>query len=169
MPAAVNFVNPEHQHVKSGTKQLLVCALLCLSGIAASADEVTALYSAEVAVPDQARATQNSFLGKAFENVLVKLSGQRLLPETATPEMLSARARSNLQSLTYHQYTLPIDEQTEYSELRMQAQFDTAAVNNALVYLGLPRWPVERSRLQFIMAIELDNMRRLISIVSESL
>lgn len=149
--------------MNSSYKQLIVCLLLyfCMAG--AWADEPAALYSAEVAVPDRARATQNRFLGKAFENVLVKLSGQRSLPDSATPQLLAARARSSLQSVTYHQYTLPIDAQTEFSELRMQAQFNIAAVNNALVYLALPRWPVERMRLQFIMAIELDNQRRLIS------
>ena len=163
MPAAANSVNPAYQHRKSCKRQLLACLCLCLSSAISLGDEVGSLYTAYVAVPDQARETQNRFLGNALANVLVKLSGQRVLPEEATPESLGVRARSSLQSVTYQQLTIPIDDQNEFSELRMQAQFDNSAANSALVYLGLPRWPVDRPRFQLIMAIELDNERRLIS------
>ncbi len=149
--------------MNSSFKRLIVGMLLCLVMAGAWADEAAELYSAEVAVADQARSTQDRVLGKVFENVLIKLSGLRELPETATPEFLGARARSSLQSVTYHQYTQPIDEQTEFSELRLRARFDVAAVNDSLVYLGLPRWPVERRQFQFIMAVEADNERRLLS------
>jgi len=160
MPAAPKILN---RFVKYSCNRQVSCLLLCLAMSWAWADEFEELHSAEVTVPDQARSTQNSVLGKVFANVLVKLSGQRILPDNATAELLGTRARSSLQSVTYHHYNLPIDEQTEFSELRLQARFNNDSVNNTLVFLGLPRWPVERRQLLFIMAIESDNERRLIS------
>lgn len=147
----------------AGTRQLIISFLLLLTLNGATADETAELYTGEVAVPDQARTTRDRALGRAFENVLVKLSGQRTLPDSVTTELLGSRARSGLQSVTYQQYTVAIDEESEFEELRLQARFDSGTTDDALRFLGLPRWPVERRRLQFIMAIEVDNERRLIT------
>jgi hypothetical protein len=102
---------------------------------AAPAVPVRGLYEASVPVPDQSAAARDPALRQALEAVLVRVTGNRLLPEPAVA--LVQRASVLVQGYGYEAGATGRD-------LRLRAQFDARAVEAALRSQGLPVWGPNR-------------------------
>lgn len=112
-----------------------LAAVLLLASGAAGAVPVRGLYEASVPVPDQGAGAREPALRQALSAVLVKLVGQRPLPDPALA--LLPRATGLVQGYGYE--TAPGSR-----ELRLKAQFDGRALEAALRAQALPVWGANR-------------------------
>lgn len=113
---------------------VLGLALILASG-AVSAAVARNLYEAGVPVADQAAETRGPALRAAFETVLVRVTGMRVLPAEAAA--LLPRANEFVQGYGY-------EAAPAGGGLRLKAQFDARAVDAALRAMNLPLWGVTR-------------------------
>lgn len=132
---------------------LVLAAALAAAAPVALAVPVRGLYDASVPVSDQGSSAREPALRLALQEVLVRLVGQRQLPEAA--RSLLPRATSLVQGYGYE--TFPGTR-----ELRLKAQFDGRAVEAALRAQGLPVWGVNRPTHLVWLALRDETGARLI-------
>lgn len=132
---------------------LALAAVLAGAAPVASAVPVRNLYEASVPVADQGPGAREPALRQALQQVLVRLVGQRQLPEGALT--LLPRASSLVQGYGYE--TAPVTR-----ELRLKAQFDGRAVEAALRAQGLPVWSSNRPAHLVWIALRDDTGARLV-------
>ena len=138
---------------------------------------VDGLYSASVPIEDQSEAARYRAMRAGLSDVLVKLSGSRLVLGDPGVRQVVRQAANYISEYSYNSREIPRtpelgeqseqseqDEQTEQSELGEQAeqeqlveqteerlyldmQFAAGSVGAVLRDLGLPVWPADRPRL----------------------
>lgn len=109
--------------------------LLLASAQAGAASGARNLYEVSVPVSDQGSDSRGPALRRAFETVLVRVTGQRALPAEAAA--LLPRAGDLVQGYGY-------EASVTGNSLKLKAQFDARAVDAALRAQGLPVWGTTR-------------------------
>lgn len=132
---------------------LALAAALAAPAPVALAVPVRGLYEASAPVADQGAPAREPALRSALQQVLVRLVGQRQLPEAALA--LLPRASTLVQGYGYE--TAPATR-----ELRLKAQFDGRALEAALRAQGLPVWGANRPAHLVWLALRDDTGARLV-------
>lgn len=114
---------------------LALAGVLLVTALPAGAVPVRGLHEASVPVRNQGPDQRDAALRQALEAVLIRVTGSRRLPPEATD--LLSRANSLVQGYGY-------ESTGAGRELRLRAQFDARAVENALRGQGLPVWGANR-------------------------
>lgn len=118
---------------------------LTLASFTTLAATLRGLYEARVAVADQSPQLRERALQQALEAVLVRVSGNRVLPAAQATTML-ARASSLVQGYGY-------ETSAGGAGLQLAAQFDSRAVDALLRQQGLPVWGPNRLSHQVWIAL----------------
>jgi hypothetical protein len=116
---------------------LLLAGSLLAAAAPALAIPVPGLYEARVAVADQNPGQREQALKQALAMVLVRLTGSRVLPESAAAQPILGRASSLVQGYGY-------ETPETGTGLLLHAQFDPKAVQAALRSQGMPVWGENR-------------------------
>jgi hypothetical protein len=111
---------------------LLAGGLLAATPLAL-AIPVPGLYEARVPVTDQNPGQREQALRQALSMVLVRLTGSRVLPDSAAAQQILGKASSLVQGYGY-------ETAETGTGLVLHAQFDPRAVQAALRAQGLPVW-----------------------------
>ncbi len=162
--------------------RLLLVVALALGPVPGIAQEELDLYSFERVVLDQAKATREAVLADALTEVLVRVTGDRQAPNSASGKNLIARAVSLLQQYDYFKRPVPPltslpavsaegapvekvqDEappQAPQEELVLHGRFDENAINKELRKGGLPIWGRVRPRILAAVLLRELNTRLL--------
>ena len=140
--------------VMSGLLCLLVTALITAQ--AGYAREMYGLYQAEVPVKSQDRDTRLSAYTEALAQVVVKVTGDRRVPQLPNMAKTMASAQNWVQQYRYQELPEPgalaLKDQG-YIRL-LVVQFDETAVNQALVDASAPLWGKVRPDLLVLLAVE---------------
>lgn len=91
-------------------------------------------YEGRAAVEDQTPAKRDKALREALAQVLARVSGDPRIVMTGRTAAILARANTLLRSVGY--------DNSDKSQTLLVAEFDPAAVENALKQAGLPVWGV---------------------------
>ncbi len=141
--------------------------MYCLTP-SATAVEVDGLYTAEVSVPNQGATERTDAIRRAFEAVLIKVTGNRniaMLPELAEPLKEAGRYveqfryRESVTSPTTQARNDALDTPPAEPRLRLWVAFDPTAVNRLLRELALPAWGRTRPLVLVWFAVQ-DGARR---------
>lgn len=135
----------------------IASVLFLLAFRTATADQVSNLYEAEVAVASQGAEERQEALRAAFEVVLTKVSGYgAVILQPALGEALAAPDRY-VQQFLYREPAVP-----GQTGLSFWARFDSAAVNALLRRHQLPVWGAVRPATLLWLAVEERGQRRLV-------
>lgn len=126
-------------------RRLVLLLLVCVAPAVPAAD-VSDLYVGEAPVADQSRAEREEALETALGEVLVRITGDPDIARREAAADLLARAPDWVQRYGY--------QQDDDGNLRLQAKFDSGAVERALREAGLPVWGRERPRTLVLLAVE---------------
>ena len=132
-----------------------------LAGGPARAGEVEDLYEAQVPVVTQGETERASALVKAFEAVLVKVTGRR--DAVAAPEVREALRQPMAYVQQYLYRPLPpraaVDDEPPPHTQVMRVRFDAQAINRLVQRAGVPLWGRVRPTTLIWVAVE-DGMER---------
>ncbi len=138
--------------------------LLLLYCTAAPAVTRTDIYTATLPVPDQSAEARAAAVTQAFEQVLVKMTGQRDVAARPEAQALLASSGRYLAAFRYEQETIIDPETNENREQTLlQARFDAQAMARAVREAGLPLWGDERPTTLVWLALEDGGQRVLLS------
>ena len=143
-------------------------AVLTLFGLIAPSSqalEVKGLYQAEVPVKTQERAERLDVYPGALSQVIVKLSGDRTVPELLQLEGIISSARSMVQQ--YHYRKLPEEGYLALKEegyrYLLVVRFDGETLTQSLVKAGIPLWGSTRPEVLLWLAVEDREARYLLA------
>ena len=104
----------------------LITALLLSTGSVTQAAENAGIdgFSARVEVADQSQAQKNRGLAQAFEEIMIKLSGQRHARLVENFEQELRRSKNWVTSVSYEDRQVPGAESTSVDQTRLMVQFD---------------------------------------------
>ena len=164
MAGAAVFAECELQKnwMKSCLRLVLVMQMLLFLP-SVDALEVGGLYEAKVPVAGQTREERLQVYPSALAQVLVKLSGDRSVPEMAQMSAFMQRARSLVQQFHYEE--LPATEglvEGGFTRL-LVVSFDGNAISQALIEAEVPLWGHTRSEVLVLLAIEDREARYLLA------
>lgn len=128
-------------------------ALLCLP--LAEAAQIDGLYQAKVPVKSQSRDERLAVYPAALAQVVVKLSGNRSVPERSELSGLMRNAVALVQQFQYQE--LPTANQALLEEgykRLLVARFDGQAITRALIEANVPLWGSTRPEVLLWLAIE---------------
>lgn len=146
--------------VKQAVAALTVLIMLLSVSATAQAKLIENLYSATVDVESQSQQHRQSAIVAAFEQVLLKVTGQ---PETlAHPGIREARDDVS-QLLVQYGY------QRNGSQTQLTATFDGRKLRELLAQNELPYWGSRRPQLLLWMVQDVDGRRRLLGSSDESI
>lgn len=140
--------------VQTGLRQLTAVLILSFAmpvGISQAA-EVMDLYESRLPVESQSRDARQEALRAAFENVLVKVSGQRQVLQLGP-------VRSELNRHT--NYLVQYSYVTENDELMLRAQFDERRIEELLRRADATFWSARRPNIIFWIAADQGRSVRL--------
>lgn len=144
--------------------QLLLVFLLGCS-VAVSASQVSGLYSAEVAVPGQSSEQRTEGIIRAFAQMLVKVTGNRLIAQRPELQGDLALAPRYVQQYRYRLRAEPEAAGTasgaDESGRLLMVQFDEDAVQRLLRDRRLPVWGENRPSGLIWLGFEEQGQRRL--------
>lgn len=136
--------------------------LLCC--IAAQAVTKTDIYTVTLPVPDQSAEARAAAVTEAFEQVLVKMTGQRDVAARPEAQALLASPGRYLAAFRYEQKTVTDPETNESrAQTLLQTRFDAQAMARAVREAGLPLWGDERPATLVWLALEDGRQRVLLS------
>lgn len=127
---------------------------------AACAAEAVALYEAQVPAQGQGAAERGDALRRALAEVLVKLSGDRAAPKSAT---LSRLLKDAPRFVLEYRYQAPAEGQASLGERWLWARFDGEAVEQEMRKAGVPVWGRTRPSTLVWLAIDNGSQRFLIA------
>lgn len=137
--------------------------LLC-SVAAGAVTRTDNLYTATLPVPDQSAEARAAAVAAAFEQVLVKMTGQRDVAARPEAQALLASPGRYLAAFRYEQETITDPETGEsLDQTLLQARFDAQAMARAVREAGLPLWGDERPATLVWLALEDGRQRVLLS------
>jgi hypothetical protein len=149
----------------------LVFALLLLifSG-ASQATTLHQLYQLKVEVADQSPAERKQGIARAFDLLLVRITGDNQIAEHEKAEALRLRARQWVRQFRYEEVTPPVppadgnggDIILPKPYLQLLIRFDEKAVNKALWDSQLPVWGKTRPAVLVWIAIQDEQRRALV-------
>lgn len=128
----------------------------------AQAVELDGLYQAEVAVKDQSREGRFAVYSEALSQVVIKLTGDRTVPQLPQLTDFMNNAVRMVQQFAYRE--LPDDTllEEEFRHL-LVVNFDRAGVRQALVEAGVPIWARTRPEVLLWLAVEDRGSRYLLA------
>jgi len=135
---------------------LCLLATALITAQAGHAREMYGLYQAEVPVKSQDRDERTSAYVDALAQVVVKVTGDRRVPQLPSLAKTMATAQNWVQQYRYQELPEPgsaVLKDQGYTRL-LVVQFDEAAVNQALVDASAPLWGRVRPDLLVLLAIE---------------
>lgn len=141
----------------------LVCGLLAAPGIfvRAGAAEVQGLYEARVPVVSQAEGERRAAIRSAFEEVLVKVTGDRRAPSLPRLDAALEQPLRFVQQFRYRPLEEGDGEASEYTQT-IRVTFDPGAVNGLLQEAEVPVWGRTRPTILLWLAVEDDGKRYLV-------
>ncbi len=141
-------------------KRWLPSILLCFS-LLASADQTTNLYRILVPVDDQSADSRNSGIDQAFSNMLIKLSGDSQIMQSALLQPFLTDPKAFLDSVGFSQMdTASLDSQ---SVMALDVKFDRKFVDKLLKQAQVPIVSTPRPNfLVWLMVDDLEHGRRVI-------
>lgn len=129
------------------------------------AAEITGLYQALVPVKTQQRAERLEVYPLALAQVVIKLSGNRMVPDLPEMEGAIRSARSWVQSYRYDD--LPAENylglQEEGYQRMLVVEFDDQAITQAMVEAGVPLWGRTRPEVLLWLVVEDRDARYLLA------
>jgi len=131
---------------------------LALWAVAATAAPVRHLFQAQVPVTDHSAEQRSGGIRAAFEEVLVRLTGQSDVTQLPAAQDLLKQPGRFLQQYRYRRHA-PADTTKDATPLWLWVRFDGRALEQAVRRAGLPLWGRERPRTLIWLAVE-DNGRR---------
>ena len=142
----------------------LMVLLQCMQLSPAYALEVEALYQAKVPVTGQTREERLDLYSVALAQVVVKLSGNRAVPELPQLAGFMARAVSLVQQYHYEEFLTTNQALIEAGYTRqLVVRFDGDAISKALIDAEVPLWGRTRSEVLVWLAIEDREARYLLA------
>lgn len=144
-------------------RSLALGLLAMLSLVPVQAMDLKGLYQAEVPVKDQSRDSRFEVYPEALAQVVVKLTGDRSVPQRPVLRSFMANAVRMVQQFGYQELpdNMPILEE-EFSHL-LVVNFDQTAVSQALIEAGVPIWGRTRPEVLLWLAIEDRGSRYLLA------
>ena len=125
----------------SALVRMLICGWILLFGLAANsqAARIGGLYSAELLVAEQSVRVAPDLVGKALQQVLVKVSGRRDLLEQPAIKSALAEANRYIQQFSYQSTNqpLPTDDGREVLAHRLTIDFERTLIDQLLVSAGV--------------------------------
>ncbi len=133
-------------------------------GAAAFAGEVKGLYAGEVPVMSQNSANRAGALRRALHQVFIKVSGTRHPESRNSVAAALKKAATMMRRFEYRKVNLPGSgpAAAPVSELRLQAEFESAAVDAVLREAELPVWGRVRPTVLIWLAVEGKRGRRIV-------
>jgi len=127
------------------------------------AEMVTDLYTAQTPVVGQGTEALAGGQREAFAKVLIKVSGDRGLPDKSAMAKELNQANRYVQRYSYRALEVEADSQAseEAPDRLLQVQFDEAAVNHLLLSKGAPVWGNVRPLVLIWLGIERGGRRSL--------
>ncbi len=126
--------------------------------------EVEGLYQAQVPVTGQTRAERLKLYPAALAQVLVKLSGDRTVPDLPQLSDFIARAVSLVQQFQYEELQTASPALIEAGYKRqLVVKFDADAIRQALINASVPLWGRTRSEVLLWLAVEDRGARYLLA------
>ncbi|MCU7905235.1 MAG: DUF2066 domain-containing protein [Candidatus Thiodiazotropha sp. (ex Epidulcina cf. delphinae)] len=150
-----------HSRLLPGFCGLLLAVAL---SVPVSAEPVDNLYEAETPVSGQSADARATGLRNAFAKVLVKVSGDRSLPNQPDLDRLLNKASGFVQQYRYKALEYPLDDTAPASPDRLLwVRFDERAVNRLLRETGVPVWGETRPSILIWLGVEEGTRRGLVS------
>lgn len=143
--------------VRQMNKSLLLLVCLLMSSVVAYAE--VDLYAGEVAVASQSEADRSQALPFALAQVLQKLSGLRVLPDSFELDSSLNNAASLLVSFQYKNINGIDPAGNPTQQLHLIARFLPDEVDKLVRQNALPRWPQLRPAVQLWVVVD-DGLRR---------
>ena len=140
------------------TRILLCCLLALLPYASASAVEVD-VYTGQAVVADQSAAERRAALPAALGHALLKLSGVRTLDDYPQAAAALKGAAAILVTSYYRNVEIPMADGSLQNELRLNARFSPAAVDELARSPGLPLWQPDRKPTEIWVVVD-DGMGR---------
>ncbi len=147
-------------------KILLFSLILLTLPLSVSANRVSGLYQATVAVDDQTAGHRQTAVRTAMRTVLIKITGDRFAPQRTSLAPVIEQSDSYVQQ---YRYIKSSDENiTGNGEkgpgLKLDVKFDETTLNDALRRIGVPIWGKERPSTLVWVAVQDESGRHLISL-----
>lgn len=147
-------------------RTLIALVLLSLCGAVTAAD--VDIFSGSAVVASQSEADRDSGARAALKETLIKASGDASIAyDPGLPAVLAGAA--NL--LRFHSYRESLQataDGTSELRLRLDAQFDPAGVENALLTLGRPMWGRQRPTALVWLVIDNNGSKQIVSSFQQS-
>ncbi|WP_406663472.1 DUF2066 domain-containing protein [Gallaecimonas sp. GXIMD1310] len=134
-------------------KAILFFCLLSVSGVL-SAQQVTGLYRAQVAVSSQNSSDRLAAIKTAMAQTLIKVTGMEKAPQSQALADIMADPEPFLLSYRYEQAA---------DGLQLYALFDSKPLKNAIWQQGMPVWGEDRPTTLFWIASDDNGHRDIIS------
>ncbi len=131
-------------------KTLLFICILGAYSVLAQAAVVKDLYSAKVIVPDQSTQAWNKAMPEAFNQVLIKVSGNPLIVNNAIVKQTVTKAKLWVKGYGYHEQW-----PGEQSQLWLRYDFDGKLINQLLQQAHQAKWSNDRPLT--LVWLELDD------------
>ena len=142
---------------------LLLAAVLTFVPFASHAVRVPGLYEAEVPVADQQANTRTQAIALAMKTVLIKLTGDRNAPVRPNLAPIINSAEKYMQQYRY--VVVPpafTDPLVAGVQLRLRINFEESNLNMSLRDAGVQVWGRERPSILLWLAMEKDQIRKLV-------
>jgi hypothetical protein len=138
-------------------------AILLLPWTDAWSARVSGLYQAEVPIAGEGTAQRNEAIGRAFADMLVKVTGNRRIVALGGLEQELGKASRYVQQYSYRMAD-PAREggQTGEPQRYLKVFFDAGAVDRLLTERQLPVWSANRPSILVWMGMEERGKRRLL-------
>ena len=126
--------------------------------------DIEGLYQAKVPVTGQTRAERLELYPSALAQVIVKVTGDRTVPELPQLSGFIARAVSLVQQFQYEELLASNPALIEAGYKRqLVVKFDGDAIRQALINAGVPLWGKTRSEVLLWLAVEDRGARYLLA------
>lgn len=141
---------------------LFVLAILLLSCTEAWSAKVSGLYQAEVPIAGEGTAQRNEAIGRAFADMLVKVTGNRRIVALGGLEQELGKASRYVQQYSYRMDEPGPGTGDGAPQRYLKVFFDAGAVDRLLTERQLPVWSANRPNILIWMGIEQRGKRRLL-------
>ena len=132
-----------------------VCLAVLLCGLMPAALAQPLAEAVRVPVADESESARDQALGRAMDAMLVRLTGDPALPDTALAERFRDSAGRYLVSFSYR-------AADDDAGMRLAVRFERARLRDALSRAGVAVWPTPPPNVVVWLAVERDDRRFLV-------
>ncbi len=129
----------------------------------AYAIKVDGLYQSSVPVENESAQLRKIALKQALTNVLIKLTGDRDIPNNTNVDDILQRPERFVQQFRYKEIETEADADVAQMQLALQVKFDETLLNEVMRSYGLSIWGNERPAILVWLVNEDSNIRRIVS------